>query len=926
MRELQRIGIGDHDQSLFEVFYEQREDGFPPGLIEVLQGLVEEQDARLMQEGPGPPQALLHARRKEAGQAITGQAEVLAQSDGALVIDTAQFAEEGEVFVDGELGIELQIGGHIADRVAPFRGIEGAIVDGAADGAALGSHQSGQAAQQSAFARTVGAGDEQHLTVIDVAVQVVQDAQAPEAAAQFLESELGSRHAAIIDTETVWIVTWGEPWVEIATVMGVQSCPMTRRETPGFGSKRCPFRRLVTPLGLVVSLVLGGCASLVAPPRPAASPDLPVVDIEHLEVRALLLLLADRQIYESFAVSRALEADASVRELLALTLARAGRPEGIGALEGLLADAEPRVRRAAAFALGELGEDGFRDGAQALLGALGDSDREVGRLAVEALAKQGVRLESVVTRLIAVPTEEFFPRLLPALFRFSADEENAPSAVRWAEQGLEVADAALHAMAAYALARYPQVQGAGPLRELLADADPWVRGLAARGLGRIGDRFDMERLRPLLDDAEAGPIIQALRAGRRLIGDGKVAAPESWQPRLLELLADPRPGVRFSAIEASAAWLLDDELGVALERAVGSELPRERALALLALAEGEDPRAAALVVRFATDPDPVLRARAAEAAGLYRALQVVEQLATDAVPGVRIAAFETLLASRTESGLEVARRGLRDVDPAVRAVVLSWAAEHPLLTMEELLEALILTRRDAIDDARLAAVQALGARAGAEPLERGAIVAKLEELSRDESYLVRRQAISELGDLEREAPPLGSSGTERTTQVYREIVQRTARPRWVDLETERGAIRLRLACPEAPLTCLNFLQLAGQGFFDGLTFHRVVPDFVVQAGDPRGDGWGGPGYSLRDEINLLRYDRGALGMALSGPDTGGSQFFITLSPQPHLDGGYTVFGEVVSRGSQPDSDEILDRIVQGDRILKVIEVTANRTN
>jgi cyclophilin family peptidyl-prolyl cis-trans isomerase len=93
-----------------------------------------------------------------------------------------------------------------------------------------------------------------------------------------------------------------------------------------------------------------------------------------------------------------------------------------------------------------------------------------------------------------------------------------------------------------------------------------------------------------------------------------------------------------------------------------------------------------------------------------------------------------------------------------------------------------------------------------------------------------------------------------------------------------------------------------------LAFHRVVPDFVVQSGDPRGDGWGGPGYAIRDEINRLRYERGVLGMALSGADTGGSQFFITLSPQPHLDGTYTAFGRVIG------DDTVLDQIRQGDRI------------
>jgi cyclophilin family peptidyl-prolyl cis-trans isomerase len=117
----------------------------------------------------------------------------------------------------------------------------------------------------------------------------------------------------------------------------------------------------------------------------------------------------------------------------------------------------------------------------------------------------------------------------------------------------------------------------------------------------------------------------------------------------------------------------------------------------------------------------------------------------------------------------------------------------------------------------------------------------------------------------------------------------------------------------APLTVYNFITLARTGRYDGLRFHRVVPNFVVQDGDPAGDGNGGPGYTIRDELNPMRYERGVVGMALSGPDTGGSQYFITLSPQPHLDGGYTVFGRVLTA----DPEAALDEIVQGDRILSV---------
>jgi cyclophilin family peptidyl-prolyl cis-trans isomerase len=138
----------------------------------------------------------------------------------------------------------------------------------------------------------------------------------------------------------------------------------------------------------------------------------------------------------------------------------------------------------------------------------------------------------------------------------------------------------------------------------------------------------------------------------------------------------------------------------------------------------------------------------------------------------------------------------------------------------------------------------------------------------------------------------------------------TPRPVGV-IETERGTLELALFATDAPLTVHNFVTLAQRHYFDGQRFHRVVPNFVVQGGDPRGDGNGGPGYAIRDEMNRRRYLRGTLGMALSGPNTGGSQFFVTHSPQPHLDGGYTVFGQLIAGG------DVLDRIVQGDRIVRV---------
>ena len=115
----------------------------------------------------------------------------------------------------------------------------------------------------------------------------------------------------------------------------------------------------------------------------------------------------------------------------------------------------------------------------------------------------------------------------------------------------------------------------------------------------------------------------------------------------------------------------------------------------------------------------------------------------------------------------------------------------------------------------------------------------------------------------------------------------------VFIETDRGTIQVELAVLDAPLTVETFVHAGAEGVFDGLTFHRVVPDFVIQGGDPRGDGEGGPGFTIRDELSQRPYLRGMVGMALDWEDTGGSQFFITHSPQPHLDARYTVIGRVL---------------------------------
>lgn len=133
------------------------------------------------------------------------------------------------------------------------------------------------------------------------------------------------------------------------------------------------------------------------------------------------------------------------------------------------------------------------------------------------------------------------------------------------------------------------------------------------------------------------------------------------------------------------------------------------------------------------------------------------------------------------------------------------------------------------------------------------------------------------------------------------------------IETDRGTIELELYPQHAPKTVNNFVFLAREGFYDGIAFHRVISNFVIQGGDPTGTGRGGPGYRFEDELdgNPLKHETGSISMANAGPNTNGSQFFITHSPQPHLDGKHTVFGKVT------DGQSVVDAIRQGDKMNKV---------
>ena len=241
--------------------------------------------------------------------------------------------------------------------------------------------------------------------------------------------------------------------------------------------------------------------------------------------------------------------------------------------------------------------------------------------------------------------------------------------------------------------------------------------------------------------------------------------------------------------------------------------------------------------------------------------------------------------------------------------------------MDVLVAACTRAERDPFNDARLSAVSALGAIAASSAAGRQLVTTKFVSVTpRPDDYLVRRLAADTLRETRDAWGPVLPITTGRTLADYRDVARRWLAPALagtkphVLLETDRGTLDIELLPAEAPLTVAAFIDLVNRRYFDGTRWHRVVPNFVVQDGDPRGDGWGGPGFAIRDEINPVRYETGTVGMALSGPNTGGSQYFITHSAQPHLDGIYTIFARVVGGGP---SAAVLNAIGMGDRIRSI---------
>jgi cyclophilin family peptidyl-prolyl cis-trans isomerase/HEAT repeat protein len=575
-----------------------------------------------------------------------------------------------------------------------------------------------------------------------------------------------------------------------------------------------------------------------------------------------------------------------------------------------------------AFALGLIGDSSARTSLRA---ALADSDPLVGGRAAEALGMLAVRDD-------AAAVSEMVQRHVRggALATIAADDVTYPlappaEAVRLGLYALvrlgsyePLAAAALDATGrpvsawwpvAYALQRLGDDRAIPALTGLLNVPGRYTPAFAARGLGTMKATVAAGPLRQIIERRSADPavIVQAIRA-IAAIGD-----PASV-PALTRVVSDAEVDsiLRVEAMTALAAVAGSSSLDLMLDLLSDSS-PTIRGLAMRSLAR-IDPESF-LVTLSGLDPDRDWTVRTAQAAALGslpsgQGVPALLALLEERDPRILPAVLSALVAAKAPGADKILIERLKTDDFAVRTAAANGLAQ---LKAQSAGPALVEAYRAAVGDstyvARGAILTALNQLdpSAAEPL--------LQEALRDRDWAVRMRAVAiykERGSVDAavDAAIRPAPARPLTEQERQWLINPKFSPH-AYIETDRGVIELELAILDAPVTVANFVGLVRKSFFDGIAIHRVVADFVVQDGDLRGDGEGGPGYSIRDEINMRPYLRGTVGMALDWKDTGGSQSFITHSPQPHLDGRYTVFGHVVN------GMDVVDRLVPGDIIRRV---------
>jgi cyclophilin family peptidyl-prolyl cis-trans isomerase/HEAT repeat protein len=648
-----------------------------------------------------------------------------------------------------------------------------------------------------------------------------------------------------------------------------------------------------------------------------------------VDVIARVLRAEDRRELDIDLLTEAAEHEEHVvRRRAALAIGRIGDPAGTSVLLDLLGDPSAVVRQDAAFALGLMPDPSAFDRLAEMVQSTGIEQQDGAQLeAVTAIAKQGGAtaagfFEELMVRWVGrvVAGDEPPRTVVQALNEAWRLEDLAP--VTLLMQYAESESDAARQAAVYSLSRLRSPDASTTFLRGIDDTNALIRAWAVRSLtASYADSAGLDRngtarwVTPLVEDPDPHVRINALKTL------GTYEDP-SFAVMVGNLLADPDRNVRVQALTTLGQVGGPDAARILRAASARGEYARRRQ-ALLGLARVSRDDALVQCASWITETDWIMRATGAEALAVIggdTALSWLGELTRDADARVVGRAFEALTRVDSLRADTLARSLVVHSDAVVRTLAANRIRRHPQRSDVDLLvRSYESSLSDPINDAQTAVVGALAALANLGFSERVAVDEQfLTTYTENNDYLVRRFAEDVFPALAAQWGSVTPIETGRDLDDYRAIARHLILPAELEgvqpalvIDTEGGQITVALYAAEAPITVESMLQLADRHFFDGGTWHRVVPNFVIQDGDPRGDGWGGPGFALRDENNRRRYGRGTVGMALSGPDTGGSQFFITHSPQPHLDGTYPVVGEVVA------GMEVVDRVLQGDRIRTV---------
>jgi cyclophilin family peptidyl-prolyl cis-trans isomerase/HEAT repeat protein len=659
---------------------------------------------------------------------------------------------------------------------------------------------------------------------------------------------------------------------------------------------------------------------------------------------------------------------ATVRIRAALAAGRIGHEGAVPDLLRLLKNERlQEVRAMAAFALGEIESPAaaaelvkvFSERGQTRARAIEALGKIAAALPKEQEALQKDLAKSIVEELSYVHRGRARPEEMTVLLGLTAILRSRPAnAGPLVAEFLTYSDPRIRRDAANTLARLRLNDGNAELRKMLvSDREPDVRANAARVLGATEDRTAFNSLLDrAINDPDSRVRVSAIRALASL-KDATATAPLIERGDVLLKSAEARgkgrgvPGEANELLEIATTlgrlrqntddertirWLRQlrpvigaaSEVEIALARVFPKSYATELGTGEFARQRVQEAllmnwRAASSVAQglgdLATLPETTNDNKAirANAEDLLRAMldyqssdvsvKTVAPVHSEyAIPDV----LRAFAAFKSKDLRKMLVRHLGNPDAIIRGTAAELLGELPPddSITSSLAGALPVALRDKeMNDAALSILDALGKQKNTKAND--AIKSALDS----DDHLVRRRAVSLLkangvGDFSSRIAVVKSANTSAD---YDRALARIGTPVNAVVTTTKGTFTIQLLPDEAPLTVDNFIRLANRNYFRGITVHRVVPNFVIQDGDPRGDGNGGPGYQIRCEINQTPYARGAVGMALSGKDTGGSQWFVTHAPQPHLDGGYTVFGNVVA------GMDVVDAIVRGDVIQSI---------